>query len=72
MYTRILLSFFLEWIDEGMQDETQVQLEDYFTLVDGSMNSGALLRFKNAEEISLEAMKYRGQDNFLRISTKRR
>ena len=30
VYTRILLSFFLEWIDEGMQDETQVQLEDYF------------------------------------------
>ena len=49
VYTRILLSFFLEWIDEGMQDETQVQLEDYFTLVDGSMNS-ALLRFKNAEK----------------------
>lgn len=49
VYTRILLSFFLDWIDEGMPDETEVRLDDYFTLVDGSMNS-ALLRFKNAEK----------------------
>ena len=45
VYTRILLSFFLDWIDEGMPDETKIQLDDYFTLVDGSIRS-ALLRFQ--------------------------
>lgn len=43
-YTWICLELILEWLEHGMPDEHKIQLEDYLTMVDGSLDS-ALERF---------------------------
>ncbi len=38
VFTRIAADLIFDWIGEGMPNERQVNLEDYFTLVNGSLN----------------------------------
>lgn len=45
VYARGCAGLILEWIEEGMPDERRVQLDDYFVIIDGSMNH-ALDKFK--------------------------
>ena len=45
VYTRGYSSLFLEWVEQGMPDENRVNLEDYFTIMEGSVGS-ALERFQ--------------------------
>ncbi len=45
VYTRVAADLVFDWISEGMPNEQQVNLEDYFTLVNGSLNT-ALERFR--------------------------
>ncbi len=45
IYTKILVDLFLDWLDEGMQGEDSMHLDDYFTFLDGSIDS-ALYRFQ--------------------------
>lgn len=33
VFTRLLLNFVLDWLDEGMPDEEKIGLNDYFTLL---------------------------------------
>ncbi len=44
VYARSFAGLFLEWVEEGMPDESHVQLDDYFTMLDGSIG-GALDKF---------------------------
>ena len=37
-FTRIAADLIFDWIGEGMPNERQVNLEDFFTLVNGSLN----------------------------------
>ena len=43
-YTWICLDLLLEWLEHGMPNEHKIQLDDYLTLVDGSLDA-ALERF---------------------------
>lgn len=43
-YTWICLELILEWLEHGMPNEHKIQLDDYLTLVDGSLDT-ALERF---------------------------
>lgn len=43
-YTWICLDLVLEWLEHGMPNEHKIQLDDYLTLVDGSLDA-ALERF---------------------------
>lgn len=43
-YTWICLDLILEWLEHGMPNEHKIQLDDYLTLVDGSLDT-ALERF---------------------------
>lgn len=38
VYARGCAGFFLEWVEEGMPDERHVQLNDYFIIIDGSID----------------------------------
>lgn len=44
VYTWICSDLILEWIERGMPDEQKIRLDDYITLVDGSLDA-ALNRF---------------------------
>lgn len=39
VYARGITALFLEWVEAGMPDERHVKLDDYFTMIDGSMGS---------------------------------
>ena len=45
VYARGCMGFFLEWVEEGMPDERHVRLDDYFTMIDGSLGH-ALDKFR--------------------------
>ena len=42
VYTLMASSFILQWIEEGMPDEYKIRLEDYFTIMDGSIERSVL------------------------------
>ncbi len=44
IYARGITALFLEWVEAGMPDERHVKLEDYFVIMDGSMEN-ALEKF---------------------------
>ena len=46
VYTRMLVNFFLDWLDEGMPDEETVRLADYVLFMKGSLQS-TLVTFQN-------------------------
>ena len=39
VYTRMIVNFFLDWLDEGMPDEETVRLSDYVHFMEGSLQS---------------------------------
>lgn len=39
VYARGITALFLEWVEAGMPDERHVQLDDYFIILDGSMEN---------------------------------
>ncbi len=39
VYTRMIVNFFLDWLDEGMPDEEKVRLADYVLFMEGSLHS---------------------------------
>lgn len=39
VYARGITGFFLEWLEAGMPDERHVKLDDYFTMIDGSIGN---------------------------------
>lgn len=45
VYARGFAGLFLEWVEEGMPDERHIRLDDYFTVIDGSIGH-ALDKFR--------------------------
>ncbi|MBU5459805.1 TetR/AcrR family transcriptional regulator C-terminal domain-containing protein [Anaerostipes sp. MSJ-23] len=45
VYTRVLTNLFFDWLEDGMPDESKIHLEDYFTLIEGSLST-ALQNFQ--------------------------
>lgn len=52
VFTRVLLNFILDWLDEGMPDEEKIGLNDYFTLLNGGFKS-ALYSFRVSDKPGL-------------------